>query len=202
MKIIDSLNEWSQKWRAQNFAKLFKFLTEKNVTANKITFFRALGAPLMIILFPRNPQAAVIVALIVGLSDFFDGGLARYQNTSSDRGKFWDVLVDNGNYVFGVYALISSGFFSNQILSFHLVISPIMFLLATIKESENRTTDWIIHSYYTDIYFKPVAIVSVVLFAFFSTNFVNETFFLLNIAMTITAMYYVWVLHKRWQKAV
>lgn len=200
MTKIDHFMKWGKRWRAKYMKPFFRLLTALRVRPNHITFVRALGGPAFVLIFPNCQIAAVGVIIVASLIDWIDGGLARYQKLSNDRGKFWDVLIDHLNYVFPVFTLIVVDSFNNAWLGYHLIIVPVLYLLATIKESEGKKTDWIIHPYYTIIYFKPIALLAIALYVFSEINIVNETVFSLNIAMTIWALYYSLVLSKRWRK--
>lgn len=199
MKWIDRLNEAGQVWRHRWFKPLYKVLTAVGVTPNQLTGLRFLAGPAFWLYFPVYPRKMTLVLLIAGALDFIDGGLARYQGVDSDRGKFWDVLVDHLNYVFAILALISTQAFSAGLLSYHLLIAPVFFLLATIKESEGKKTDWLIHPYYSAVYYKPLAICSLLVYVTWGINTIHETALILNIAMTMQSLYYVVVLLNRWK---
>lgn len=201
MMNIDQLVKGSQKIRDKSLLPLWKFLTFLRVTPNAITFARFLiGGVSFYFLYPLYPKLALSLVILSAMLDFLDGGLARYQKIASDRGKFWDVLVDHFNYVFPIYTFLVFESFSTAILSYQLLITPIVFLLATIADSEERKTDWIIHPYYKTIYFKIFGLLALVLYVYFSIDSVDIILLALNIAMTIWSLYYVWVLLKRWEQ--
>jgi phosphatidylglycerophosphate synthase len=197
--MIDTFIEWGKKVRAQLFKPLFRFLTKMRIGPNHITFFRLLGIPLYLYYLPNKPALAVAALLIATVLDWFDGGLARHQKRDSDRGKFWDVLVDHILYVFAVFGLILLDQFSSILIAYQLLIGPITFLLATVAASEKTKTDWIIHPYYRTIYFKPWGVLALILYAFFDIDIVDETLWVVNIAMSLWTLYYVWVLLRRWK---
>lgn len=194
--------KWSVGFRAKLFRPVLVLLTKLRIKPNHLSFFRILGGLLFIYYFPTQPELAVIILLIFTLLDMVDGALARYQKNASDRGKFWDVLVDHLNYVLPLFGVVLAGIFSDVQIAYQLMIAPIVYLLATIVESEKTKTDWIIHPYYKIIYFKPFGLIAITLFAFTTINIVNETIFVLNIAMTLWTVYYIFVLNKRWSKKV
>jgi len=201
MSIIERVNLWGQKQRAIFLKPLFAFLTRLHLSPLHLTFTRGLAGPAFIFLYPYYPQTAIIVLLGVQVVfDALDGGLARYQNNHSDRGKFWDILFDHSNYVFAAFTLLIVGGFSQVIIGYHLLIVPIVYLLSTIKESEKKRTDWLIHPYYSIIYFKPFGVLALILMTFGIVNWVNETLLVLNILMTLWSVYYMVVLSKRWKK--
>ncbi len=198
-KKIDQLNKDGQELRAITLAPVFKFLTKLKIQANDITALRLLSLPVYLYFIADHPAIAVTTLLIGTFLDWFDGGLARYQNKASDRGKFWDVLADHTIYVVGVFGLFFLNTISPIILSYQLLIVPILYLLATIAAAESMKTDWIIHPYYRIVYFKPFGIVAMVLYAYWGVDYLEETIYLLNIVMSALTLYYIWVLQKRWK---
>lgn len=68
-------------------------------TANKITIFRILLIPLLIILLivekiPNRFFFALIIFLVASFSDHLDGKIARKLNQTTDFGKFLDPIAD------------------------------------------------------------------------------------------------------------
>lgn len=199
MSFINDLNKRGQQARAKWFEAFLKLLTRLKISANHITFFRGIVGPIFFFIYPIYP-VFITWAMILAISlDWIDGALARFQNKDSDTGKFWDVLVDHTNYVFVVLTFMRFEQFDNIILGYHLLIVPILYLVATIKESEKVKTDWIIHPYYTIVYFKPFAAASLILYTFWQIDTINVMVFSLNIAMTLWTLYYVAVLIKRYK---
>lgn len=197
---IDKLNDRGQKIRANLFEPLFRFLTYLRIRPNHITAFRLLSIPVYLYYIVLSPMIAVTAIIIGSLLDLFDGALARYQKTQSDRGKFWDVLVDHLLFVFGIFGVFFIGTVDPVQLGYLLVLAPVMFLLATIYASEGLKTDWIIHPYYRTIFIKPFGIGGLILYAFFSVDYLQEILFFVNIVMSFMTLYYVWELSKRWKK--
>lgn len=67
-------------------------------TANKITIFRVILIPVLLVLmyldFSGHMYWALAVFIIASLSDFADGYIARHYNQVSDFGKFLDPIAD------------------------------------------------------------------------------------------------------------
>ena len=198
MHYIDRLNKASQRWRSQYLGWLFDALATIRLTPNRITFLRFLSAPAFILLFPTYPRKMTLVLVIACLFDWIDGGLARHLKIESDRGKFWDVLVDHIVYVAALFTVMRTGAVSVDAFAYQIMIAPIVFLLATIKESENRKTDWIIHPYYRVVYFKTFALLCLLLYVGWGINYLDVGILLLNVFMTLCAIYHAFVLSRRW----
>lgn len=197
-KMIDELNKKGQELRAKALNPLFSLLTKWRIRAGHITFARLLGLVLFFFWWNKSSQLAVIALLVAIFLDWFDGGLARYQKRSSDRGKFWDVLVDHVLYVGSIWILIYWGTVSAVTASYQLFITPILFLLATVAASEEMKTDWIIHPYYRIVYLKPFPILALILITFFQVDIFPELLLILNIVMSVLTLYYTQVLIDRW----
>lgn len=198
MSFIESINLWGQRWRGKYFGWLFTLLARIGFTPNRLTFLRFLSAPAFILFFSTYPRKMTLVLVIASFMDWVDGGLARFLKISSDRGKFWDVLVDHIVYVSALFALMRTGAFSYDAFAYQLMIAPITYLLATIKESESRKTDWLIHPYYSIVYFKPIALVAVVAYVGWGVNYIDIAMLILNVCMTATALWHAFVLSRRW----
>lgn len=67
-------------------------------TANKITIFRVILIPVLLVLmyldFSGHMYWALAVFILASLSDFADGYIARHYNQVSDFGKFLDPIAD------------------------------------------------------------------------------------------------------------
>ena len=196
--MINEFINKSKVYRAKIFLPFLKFADNIGLTANKITFIRFWAGPIYVLLFPYKPLWAIMLIILANIADWFDGALARYQKMESDRGKFWDVLVDHINYVLPVFALLLVPGIDPIQIGYNLLIVPILYLLAILKESEHTKTDWIIHPYYTIIYFKPFAAIVLILFVLGYLSQPDEVFMGINIIMTIYAFYFAWILVKRW----
>lgn len=200
MPFLFAINEKTKAWRHRLLLPVYPWLTKAGLTANRITFIRAWAGPAFVWLYPSRPEAAVWLMVAAGLMDWLDGGVARYQGKAGDRGKFWDVLIDHTNYVLPVFALLRSGDFAVDVLAFHLLIVPIVYLLSVLKESELLPTDWIIHPYYSLVYVKPVASVVFLLYVFADLDYVNITIYSLNVITVVLSLYLIASLHRRWSR--
>jgi len=202
MHFIDKIIKKNKSQRTVQLTPVLRFLTKLKITANIITFFRSFIGPLFVVFFPIYPKTFFIILIAAYLLDLIDGSLARFQKVAGDRGKFWDVFVDHTNYVFPVFTLLWFTEFDPRLISYHLLIVPIVYLLATIFKSERTKTDWIIHPYYSIVYFKPIMTAMIGFFAFNLFNFVNQTLFVFNVLMTVYTLFYIVRLKKRWAKII
>lgn len=201
MHFIDVLNERSQAWRATWLKPVCRLLTALHITPNRLTFLRFLAGPAFFVYFPVYPRKMTLLLLVAAALDFVDGALARFQRVESDRGKFWDVLVDHTNYAFAILTMLMTQAFNTAGLAYHLLIMPVAYLLSTIKHSEKTKSDWIIHPYYTIVYYKPLALIALVLYVVWGYDTIDTTLLVLNIGMTIQAVWDATVLAHRWNEA-
>lgn len=82
-------------------------------TANKITIFRVVLVPVLLILmyldFPGHMYWALAVFILASVSDFADGYIARHYNQVSDFGKFMDPLADKLLVISAMLMFVSWG---------------------------------------------------------------------------------------------
>lgn len=82
------------------------FLIKLKVTPNHVTGFRLILAFLMPVLLGWNYWLVVLLMVLNLVLDGVDGAIARIQDTSSKKGKAYDLIVDTSTLVFFVLGLI------------------------------------------------------------------------------------------------
>ncbi|MBS1401880.1 MAG: CDP-diacylglycerol--glycerol-3-phosphate 3-phosphatidyltransferase [Oscillospiraceae bacterium] len=82
-------------------------------TANKITIFRVVLVPVLLVLmywdFPGHMYWSLAVFILASVSDFADGYIARHYNQVSDFGKFMDPLADKLLVISAMLMFVSWG---------------------------------------------------------------------------------------------
>lgn len=82
-------------------------------TANKITIFRVVLVPVLLVLmywdFPGHMYWSLAVFILASVSDFADGYIARHYNQVSDFGKFMDPLADKLLVISAMLMFVSRG---------------------------------------------------------------------------------------------
>lgn len=175
---------------------LVSFLHAFHITPNHLTNLRLLSNIPFFYFFP-DTRIAVSLFLFMLLLDGLDGALARYTNTSSDRGTFLDLLVDLICYQFFIFTFLSYGYLDVLIAGVHLLVFPITNLLAVIRYNEGEKTDWIIKSAPNLVYLKFPFILTLLLF-WMGYDYLNPVVYTLNILYGILAIHFYLTLQKKW----
>jgi phosphatidylglycerophosphate synthase len=119
--------------------KLFSFI---GITANMLSYFSVVLMGLFIVFIRKHNSISLILLLTSLTIDLFDGVLARYQGTASDRGKFVDVICDNVNFSLFLIGLLHARLLTGMIgliLVYLMVMSKI---LRIIKNGLALKSDW------------------------------------------------------------
>ena len=180
----------SYKWRAKYFQPLLKLLAKWKVTPNQITTWRLLFIlPLIYYFYFGNLLGCFIFYVLFWLTDLLDGSLARYLNTSSDKGRFLDSVVDNF-----MYAVVIAGFIyllpgSAWLLAANIILELFVQLLATVAKCRTIPSDWLIKVLPDAPYFKTLAHLALFLY-FCGVDLINPLFIILNLWLLGAALYY------------
>ena len=198
-KFSDKVFNWSYRWRSKYFRPLLALLTKLKVSPNDITFFRLLFIlPLIYFFFIRiNLLWMALFYILFWVVDLLDGALARYQNKSSDRGKFLDTVADVFVYSFMLIGMIYVGVGGAILFSYQILIHITVYLLAIIKKQEGQKTDWLINPKPDLTYLKFSAHTILGLYVFFNIDIIEWGFALINILMTILSLYYFYSIYNK-----
>ncbi len=191
-KIIDSSNKWSKEFRSKYFKIIIKALDKSGATANSLSFLRALSGVLFFLFVNVNFTVAFIIIVLGGLTDFFDGALARLHGKDSDRGKFIDMLCDNLLFTFFLFGLMKIEFIGTLNLAYFIFIIPALYLMVIVDKNEYQKNDWIIQPYARVSYYKVIFEICFLLVVIFgiSRNILNLTTLILDITMTLHFSYH------------
>jgi len=162
--IGDSLYRRFARTRDVYFRQLAAFLTFCKFSPNGLTLLGVLVMLGFAATIHESKALAVSCLVAAVFLDSLDGVLARYQQVSSDRGKFFDVMNDNlGSFLFAV------GLVADHLVDPLIVLSYVYFMLLSkvfkiYLNSFEYNSDWL---------FRPVA--------GFVTSFLNYVAYLLFI---------------------
>lgn len=114
---------------------------------NLMSFFRIILIPFFIYYYVKkqNDMAAFIVLALSGLSDCFDGKIARHFNMVSDLGKALDPIADKLTQIIVVFCLISRYEYLKPLLILQLIKElsvGLTSLLALQKDKVVLPADW------------------------------------------------------------
>ena len=197
---IDSLSVRFQGYRGVIFKPLLIIFHRFGLSANILTNIRLLlGVVFLFWFYYGDEFLATLFLLFILLLDAFDGALARFQNRSSDRGRFLDILIDSVIYSFTILALFKFKL-DPFLLAYNIFIIAIVYLLGTIKKQEFNKSDWIIRPHAKLSYLKAIAVVAFFLFIFFRQDWLYEAVLVSNILATWLSIYYLIFIQIRWRK--
>lgn len=185
--LIDQTNIFFRKKRDSLFYPLLKLFKKLGISANFLSISKIFFAGLYLYFIDTNFSLAVMFLIVGGiLIDFFDGPLARYTNTASDRGKFIDMFSDQLVYVFAILGLIFINISNPALLTYNIIIISALYLIIIIDKNENKETDWIIKPAARANYYKLIMEISVISVVFLSMKTVlfNRIVFILNTIIT------------------
>jgi phosphatidylglycerophosphate synthase len=198
---IDRLIARSEQARAKAFQPILVQLDRAGLTADIITHLRLGLGGLFFVAFYFHRQIGIALFLITLLSDMFDGALARFQGNASDRGKFFDLLVDQA-----VYFLMLMHFLSLKVTPHHVLLNLFLvlasYVLASVFHAEGRRTDWIIAPYPRLSYLKSLPIVAFLTFVFVGVDYMHEALVVSNIIGSIVMGVYYLAMQVRWHRRV
>jgi len=196
-KSYNKFKEFSYKWRAKYFQPILKLLAKLKITPNQITTFRLIFIlPLAYCFYTCNFWGIFFSYLIFWIVDLFDGSLARYLNITNDKGGFLDSLTDHFMYSVLILGFIYLQVADAVLLAYNIVIQLLVSILANVKKWQKGESDWLIKIKSNAPYFKNWTHFFLLLYLF-GFNYLNPIFFILNIWMTITSLYYFSAIKKR-----
>lgn len=186
------------KLRTVVYDPFLKFLANLGVTANHITYLR--GVILVWMLYEMFVKGDLLSGSIIYFAflfiDTIDGSLARYRKEDNDKGKFNDVIIDQLGYALFVLGLAFIGVANTFILFYHVIIAGFGYLVAVAYKNQNEKSDWVVRPEGNLSYFKLIALLALLILLIFKVNLIDFTAIVLNIWMTITAIYHLIKLQK------
>ena len=198
-RIPEIFEKKNQEIRDKLFLPISKLLTMFNVTANQLSNLKLIVFPPFVIFALRsNFKLAFLFLLLSILVDLFDGPLARFQKTFSDRGKFIDIFGDFTIYLGVILILIYTDILNKNIGAYHLFVFPFVVLLSILKKHEFTKTDWLIKSAPELGEFNAIFYFFLFLYSYFSVDYLNFVLILLNSYYSFLIIYYFILIQFRW----
>lgn len=197
--LVHDLNVKSQEIRGRFFLPILRRLDLLGVSGNMITNFRLILGFVFFYLFFKSMYFGAILSLLTLILDAVDGPLARFQDKASDRGKFLDVFVDRIVYSF----IICLFFWLNTnpyLVVYHLLIIPLVYVLASVKNGETLKSDWIIKLRPKLTYVIVLPALAFYAFVFFAFDFLDFSLWISNALATGLSIYYYIYIQVRWHK--
>jgi phosphatidylglycerophosphate synthase len=191
------LNDWYQQYkkfsvnfRAKYFKPILEILALLRITPNQITVFRLVFViPIIFYFALENLTGVIIFYILFWLFDLVDGSLARYLNNQSDKGRFFDTLVDNFMYGVLMIGMIDLQITWLWLLAANILLEYFVQLLAIIYKQWGKPTDYIIKAQADLPYFKSVSHLALLVY-YLGLNYLAFIYYLLDLALLATAGYY------------
>jgi cardiolipin synthase len=106
--------------------------------ANTLTLSRIAATPLLVVLmlahFPQAMWVALTLYIVIALSDWLDGWVARRYNQRSDFGRVMDPIADKILVAAMFIALAANGVINGWWLALPIIIMVREFLVAGLRE--------------------------------------------------------------------
>jgi len=116
------------KWRNE----FWKYKIPHFIHPNFLTIFRMVGA-VFLVFFPLDKPVFVILIVLLFLTDYFDGVIARTQNKETDFGKWADPVADKMLIASIIYCLyLSNPNFWNKFIVYLISIETLILLLGMV----------------------------------------------------------------------
>ncbi|USN45622.1 MAG: CDP-alcohol phosphatidyltransferase family protein [Candidatus Woesearchaeota archaeon] len=133
-------------FRTKLFAPLSFIVTKLHITPNHLTLLGILFF-LLFACFARTRPTIALLFLIIGyLLDLMDGSLARYQNVTSDRGKFIDMVADSLNFTLFTIGLVFANLLSGFIGMIAVYVMAASKLFRSIYHAQLLPSSWRFHA--------------------------------------------------------
>lgn len=194
---IEKMNLLTQKVRGVILGPILRFLAKFKITANFISSVKIFLMLPYFYLIDKYFNLAIGILIFAMILDLFDGPIARYTNSHSDRGKFFDIFGDHVVYCGVILSLIYLNLVNGFLGAYQIFIVGILYLLAVIKRNESIKSDWIIRPYAQSSYYKIIFYFVFALAVFLKIDVLDSTLYYLNILMTVVSIYYYLVIVTR-----
>lgn len=194
-------DHFSMKWqqfRSASYSPILSLLSRLGVKANYITYSRLILGIIFLMGYETYPKISSSLIIFAVFLDSVDGALARYQKNASDRGKFFDILVDYISYSFIVSTFLSHGV-SPGLIIHNIWLVAAAWLLAIIYKEEGRDSDWIIKPYPRELTIVAIPIIAFVLFELFSINLLKISLIYSTVYSAVASIIYLHLILRRWR---
>ena len=201
MKAIKKLEKGSKESRSVLFKPILSILTKLGINSNHISFLGLIFSFIMFYFLIKNQVInSLIFFILILLVDGIDGSLARYQEKTTDKGKFFDMVVDSivaTLLVLGLMILDQINYL-NGALFIYLMLLAIIF--AIMINSKHYKTDWLFHAragFFAHLP-KNIFYVFFVLWVLGIANFINSWVIVSNIFLAVLCLVYFFIIWRKY----
>ena len=185
------LEIWFQDLRLALLKPLVLLLAWLGVHAWAISTLGLVSAGAMFYFIINNNKLFALIAFLMNIiMDGLDGTLARYRKETSDKGKFFDMTVDNVSATLLVLGLMVISEISLMRGAIFIYLMLLTVIFAVIINNRRIKSDWFFHARagYFAHFPKCTLFLFFVLWSLNVVNYLNDVIFLFNIYYVLLAL--------------
>ncbi len=132
--------------RSRFFRPAAAVLAALRITPDVISYAGVGAMAAFVLVINHSLTVAFWLMIAMLICDQLDGAVARLQKTTSDRGKFVDVLADSTSFSLFMVGLIHVGLVGAAAGAMLIYLVVLTRVLAAIRKNAGRSSDWLFYA--------------------------------------------------------